>query len=496
MSCPVCFSDMDIKAVYACSHILCIRCATRLIYIMNDEKCPLCLKADQIAFFTDSSDPVYLFNQFFLDGGSEKRKKNTETEGVLTGNRLSFDTRNEVTSSIPGNENDIEKRFLRMAIRTKPVASDRKNVFFSSVNIKHEVEKHLYFICKVCQATFKTFVLLRNHYKEHGKLLCAECVAHRKLFPYEFEVFDYAELKQHKATGDESFKGHVWCIFCSKYFYNSDTAKLHCIKVHEMCVFCDKKRFYRNFVCLESHWKRMHYTCTYPSCIRQKTYVFKFRGEFMRHLSEAHGISEFRIENKVGKDIEFMDPFFKESGCCGSSSNRVRDENITDACLQKRGRDKAGKTDKSTSLGQTFSSNAGAVENILHNNQSSQYPSFLNRSPLLASRAKSQHRLQFLKSRTSCYELVDSLIGKLNSEELGPKQLVAEMKMFMEQREVHKLLMSCICFVDNKKALLALLKECKNQIDFPKYKSKPSKKVEVQKKDTSIGYKVLDLSKR
>lgn len=455
MPCPICFSSSDLWSVHECGHAFCIKCSVRLVYLVNDKKCPLCLKDNQLILFSD--DPRACASS------AESTQHTVQSRGTAKS----------------GNVGLLQARLSKLALGARPLTCEKENVFFASEQVKAAVESILAFGCRLCDAVLDSLARLKEHYKGHKKLMCNECLEHRKAFPSEFEVFDYRGLKEHKARGDGSFKGHVWCTFCSMYFYDAEDARMHCIKEHELCVFCARKRFYKNFGCLEQHWEKMHYTCSYPSCKRLKVHVFQFKGELMLHLKEIHSVNEFKLEDSFGDDLEYMDPMVKEITWFSDQENRPQGRSTQSIDTQP--------TPAQSSAPRKVASESLEERPVL--------PVFLDRSSLLADRSRCLARQRFLKSKTPYHEVVDSLLDRLNLAEISTKQVIAEMGMLMGQRDVYTLLNSCMCFASDKKALTAALKVFKAHIDFPKYKSQAPPKSE-PKKQNKVGYKVLDLTKK
>ncbi|KAL0265878.1 UNVERIFIED_CONTAM: hypothetical protein PYX00_011595 [Menopon gallinae] len=440
--------------------------SARLIYLMDDEKCPLCLKENQHILFT--ACPEQSSSDAGCGGDSCERA---------------------------ACEKSVEQSLQKLSVRTRPMQSERRNVFFASPETRGEVRRLLAFACQLCAATFPSLPPLRTHYsRSHRKLLCDECLDHRKSFPSELELFDHRGLKEHKSSGDGSFHGHVWCCFCMSYFYNAEAARAHCIKQHELCVFCEEKRFYRNFECLEQHWKRVHYTCEYPTCIRQKVYAFKFKGELMQHLMRCHSVRESRIESRAEEDLEFMEPMAKEITWAraqpGAAEHRT-------AHPQQAGAAARVPRPESSSPGER---GAGprplqALSCAETQGERNAFPSFLDRSSLLADRSQRQLRMQILRKNTPHFETVDGLLDRLNSGALDPKRLVSEMEIIMAPREVHKLLGTVIGFVHDRKSLASVLKSYKEQIDFPKYRSKAPEKGK-PREAARLGYRVFDFTRK
>lgn len=186
--------------------------------------------------------------------------------------------------------------------------------------VKTAVEDLLSRKCQKCPKKFSTLKQLKTHYLEHGFLLCNECIEHRRDFWNEIKLYKSSNIRDHKngKLKEDGFVGHVYCIHCRMYLFDSDDAKRHCNIRHEVCNVCSilgmKHRYYNGFSELETHYRSAHYCCTFQGCQASKCYVFPYKTELFEHLNRVH-----RVNVKItgiadhGKcSLPVMNPFGRE----------------------------------------------------------------------------------------------------------------------------------------------------------------------------------------
>ena len=117
---------------------------------------------------------------------------------------------------------------------------------------------------------------LTKHLKEkHGLFLCDLCWQHKAQFPSEQARFTSQQLKLHLKQGNSATgeKGHPWCKFCKRGFYNDEMLFEHLNKEHEYCHICRKEGksddYYRDRKALFRHFKRCHVVCPEPQCLEE-----------------------------------------------------------------------------------------------------------------------------------------------------------------------------------------------------------------------------------
>ena len=130
------------------------------------------------------------------------------------------------------------------------------------------------------------------------------CVKNRKLFPCQQELFSQAELNKHTREGDGSvFKGHPFCRFCHRPFFDEEQLYFHLVQKHESCHICDKRgvkyQYFRNYASLvrqtsfetlkphtvskEKHFAKAHFLCPDESCRQKKFVVFEDQVQLQAH---------------------------------------------------------------------------------------------------------------------------------------------------------------------------------------------------------------------
>ncbi|KAI5168321.1 E3 ubiquitin-protein ligase [Pancytospora epiphaga] len=243
MDCFICCGPLEVLAKYPCSHIICHKCAVKLIFMYGDKTCPFC-KASQ-------GKPIF----------------NTE------------DSR-----GCEPNQND------------RPYSEDSNACYASEVAYKR-VRSLLLKKCKYCKRVFKTGNDLIRHFKDvHGSLLCHTCVNHNHQFWFELVVYNPESLEKHKhgLLNEAGFTGHILCTHCKIYFYNKEEAKKHCQAAHQLCTVCDvlgkKQQFYCDYKDLEQHYRAKHYCCTDSLCLKNLCYVFAYKSELWTHCLEQHSL--------------------------------------------------------------------------------------------------------------------------------------------------------------------------------------------------------------
>lgn len=266
MRCPVCMGTTDALAEYSCGHQICMVCSARLVFLYKQSACPLCRgPAESVVF-----------------------------------------------SMLVGSKKSARQQWRAPEI---PVS-----VFYIGDDVKRKMDNLLSNKCQKCSQRFETFGELKRHYAQHGDVLCSECVRNKKDFWNEIKLYKARTLRDHK-NGDlneEGFSGHVFCIHCKIYLFDSGDAKQHCNLKHQLCHVCDmlgtKHQYFSGLEDLEAHYNNAHYCCTFQACRANKCYVFPYQTELFEHLTRFHGtnirLSEVPTHGKC--NIPAMDPFKKD----------------------------------------------------------------------------------------------------------------------------------------------------------------------------------------
>ncbi|KAM0678195.1 hypothetical protein BDAP_001210 [Binucleata daphniae] len=156
--------------------------------------------------------------------------------------------------------------------------------------------------CQLCPFIGSSLFELQNHYKSHGKLLCVECTTNKAEFASEYTLYTTENLGLHLKRGlceenANNFYGHIYCLFCHKYFYNADACVKHCRKQHALCTICEsmkKRHVYLNDMNdLKKHMNDLHFMCTFKGC---EGIGFGHNAELVTHLLRIHKIGDGRVD--------------------------------------------------------------------------------------------------------------------------------------------------------------------------------------------------------
>ncbi|CAD24948.1 ZINC FINGER PROTEIN [Encephalitozoon cuniculi GB-M1] len=263
MNCQICTGSTDVSARYDCGHQICMACAVRLVFLYMQSGCPLCRGTTEAVVFSASSPAC---------GTSRRQWKGREA----------------------------------------PVA-----VFYEGADVRDRMEDLLSNKCQKCHRRFGSLKELKKHYAQHGFVLCSECIGNRKDFWNEIRLYRSSTIRDHKngSLEEEGFSGHVLCIHCKIYLFDSDDARRHCNLRHEACHVCDmvgiRYQYYSSFEDLEAHYRNAHYCCTFQTCRVGKCYVFPYHTELLEHLTRFHKVNARLSEiPRPGRcSIPVMDPF-------------------------------------------------------------------------------------------------------------------------------------------------------------------------------------------
>lgn len=251
--CFICASPIEHTAVSPCNHQTCHICALRLRALYKTRACAHCRTEAPFVVFTDSTD------RNFQD----------------------FD----------------DKEFAKI--------DENLGIKFEKPSILEDTILLLRYNCpdKTCDQQCQSWPHLQKHVKgKHGKLMCDQCVRHKKVFAHEHEMFSYGELRRHEQKGDDNpgavdqsgFKGHPECAFCKERFYGDDELYTHCREKHERCHICDRQNggrnpeYYLNYQELERHFAAKHFVCLDPECQANKTNVFESEMDLKAHQLAEH----------------------------------------------------------------------------------------------------------------------------------------------------------------------------------------------------------------
>ncbi len=256
MECILCFDTIEIFARYSCDHVVCHKCAVKLIYLYEDRRCPLC-KA------------------------------------------ISKKTRFEKSNEISMNSNGVKGK-------NKKVIEDEYGYFDSEFVFK-KIKGLLLKKCKKCKEIFSSNKEMLEHNRlKHGELFCDVCVNYGHEFWYEHCSYKPEKLIKHKRGEllEPGFMGHILCPHCEIYLYNFEKAKEHGQKKHHICTVCDvlgiKNQFYKDYESLEKHYSANHFICKDPVCFKNLCYVFAHKSELWAHYLLKHKMETNLFDIKSG----------------------------------------------------------------------------------------------------------------------------------------------------------------------------------------------------
>ena len=210
---PVCFicaaEHPPYWAVAECSHRVCSFCALRMRALYGTNRCPMC-KVDSTRMIVvrakvnlDGTDHTGTFEELF----SEKLPKYEDLG-------LSF---------MDGKVKDEVLKVLEVNCPVNKCRDGKKNW-----RSKQELKKHVSMT--------------------HELTFCDICLTHKKVFSFEYRVFNRSELQRHQR------EVHPACPVCPSLFYSEDELQEHCRDRHEQCHICKRQQgrpaYYRDYTAL------------------------------------------------------------------------------------------------------------------------------------------------------------------------------------------------------------------------------------------------------
>ena len=251
--CIICSENIAIRAYYSCSHMTCYLCALR-IRKYGDLSCPVCRAVSHFIHITPIS-----------------REKDVARHV-------------EKSSGIMYNDGAILSHI-------------------------HQLES---FRCPFKQCwdkggpTFANMASLKNHVsKVHKKVYCESCLESKPCFLIEQELYDVSELDLHLKGellhNSKAFLGHIFCLFCRKYFYDIEIFSRHMREAHIACDLCEQaspNRYFQDRRRLCKHFENDHYICKHPACSREDLIARTFSSEIEL---QAHSVSahKTRAQKKI-----------------------------------------------------------------------------------------------------------------------------------------------------------------------------------------------------
>ncbi|KAF7683088.1 E3 ubiquitin-protein ligase hel2 [Astathelohania contejeani] len=429
MDCPICLTTLTYySATYECTHTLCILCAARLIFLYRQTKCPICKKTVETVRFGDTN---------------REPTKITKEIGI--------------------------------------------QIQYTSTEVQKQIEELLDWKCKLCMHKFHNKQMLSQHYRtSHSKLMCPECTEHGRHFSKEIAVYTPSSLRQHRRgeLDEPGFPGHIFCIFCNEYFYDTELATKHCKQMHELCVHCDRQgrrcRYLRNYTELEGHYIEEHFCCDYARCREKRCFSFTYKSELLEHLAVVHGhdnktklgdfiISSKSLDTKKGK-IKVMEPLIVKANQ-ENASTKYNDRNINNPIAK----DKA-----SINANNNFNKN----QNI---------PFHLNRINYKKELEEEQKRNQLIEKLepTHSKEII-KIISSFSLNTIGIEETFEQIEMLLGGKPTLKL-MKDIQHYFKDKIYLDYLKKYENKIIFPPFKKENKKERVINDR---IGFRVFEMGRK
>lgn len=192
MDCVVCCEPLEYYALYSCSHKICYKCATKLLFIYSDHKCPYCKIVTEKPIFKqvnsielENSETIPL--KPTIDNTNLSEIKNFELTN-LNNTPTSLDNKDSISKKKSPvimkdyNGDSLTRDFNKISLKS----SQDENAFYESEKIKKMVKSLIENRCKDCKEVLKLKKDLIHHYKiKHAKLLCSVCVNNGHQFWYE-----------------------------------------------------------------------------------------------------------------------------------------------------------------------------------------------------------------------------------------------------------------------------------------------------------------------
>ena len=462
--CNICCENFSVQATYSCTHKICYKCATRLVYLYKDKKCPICKSEKNIPFFESIENVSTIDSE-----GLKEDETSQKTEIILPENLL--------------------ESLKNVKIHEKPLKNNLDCFFkFQNEKIQELVKDLLLIKCKECAQQFRSKKDLLIHFKkEHSALLCSTCVEHNHQFWYEYSSYTLETLGQHRKgkLNEPGFDGHVFCPFCNYWLYSKERAKKHCMQEHQICTVCDvlglKLQFFKNFTDLEQHYRSRHFCCNDPICKRNHCYVYGYKSELCAHSIAHHGVemllSDVQSNNEPNPQV---------------FSLYHKDENSEHVSLYSTGVNILNPLIK-TPFFPSFSDSSNSPQSP---ESQTAVPSFLNRQILHDFQDAAKHRETVIKSITVNFSKeIASSIEKFISGTKVLSDMVAEIEESVGSDTCLKILQR-VSFSNKQKEVSSFTQEYKKQLKFPVFKKseRPIETPSTGKKEQQV-FRIIDFSK-
>ncbi|ADM10930.1 RING zinc finger domain-containing protein [Encephalitozoon intestinalis ATCC 50506] len=428
MNCQICTGAMDIFATYTCGHQLCMTCSARLVFLYMQPNCPLCRRPSKSV----------VFSSLLTTGKSSKRP--------WKGRKVPVD------------------------------------VFYEGDYAREKMEDLLSNKCQKCYAKLGTLMELKKHYTQHGLVLCFECIKNRKDFWNEIKLYRSDTIRDHKngSLREEGFEGHVFCIHCKIYLFDSDDAKRHCNLKHELCHVCDmtgtKYQYYNGFKDLETHYKSAHYCCSFQTCQTNKCYVFPYQTELFEHLTRFHGVDIRLLEIPMaGKcNVPVMNPFKRR--------RQLPQVSVVDPS----GREVRSQLPPGPNVSQRMDTS----------NTGSGLPGYLDRAILEEERRKQQRRRMAIdRICKGAADEVEEIVNGFLEGSMDVKEAFNKVSGTVGDALALKLFESGH-FGPKQSVVEGSIKALRKEVMFPKFTSEEPTRYKEPEKKKNPGFRVIDLHQR
>lgn len=255
-TCFICADPIKLTSVASCDHRTCHICALRLLVLYKKDECTFCKsKIDRLIFTSSSTKSFAEFKPSDVPYSDKKLPISFETKEAL------------------------EETVLLLRFNCPDTN------------------------CEVACAGWKDY---KAHVKrEHNRLVCQLCITNKKIFAHEHTLHTEQSLAAHERAE------HRLCEYDRLWFYSDDELFSHMRDKHEQCHICkargteeERWKYYRDYDMLEKHFKKHHYLCQNPQCLKDKFIVFDTELDFKAHQVEVHGNELSTKERREAMRIE------------------------------------------------------------------------------------------------------------------------------------------------------------------------------------------------
>lgn len=498
--CHICCESYDLECKYQCNHIFCYKCASRLIFLYKDSKCPICksLKGKPTFRYRSGYSPEtnlgkeeknYVSSKTFLE--------NVKSKPEYLDKACTLHAQNEDKDKALQNTNKCFKPTLisldDLSFASVELTEHLKNfkldeseedadVIYENKKIAKIIKDLLAIRCKECSAIYHTKKELMGHVKnKHSVMLCSTCLDNNHQFWYEYSHYSPETLGQHRRgqSKEHGFEGHIFCSFCNLWLYNKDTAKKHCYQEHQICTVCDilgkKLQFYKNYAELENHYQVKHYCCSNVICRKNHCYVYAYKSELCAHSIAHHGL-EMQIADIV------------EASGKNPSVLSLQEKNST---LEQESLFTTGVNIVNPLVDEPFFPSFSRDKKP---GNSSTVPSFLNRQIIHEADGIKRQRENIIKDISpNFYTNISTIIEKYISNVKPLHEMIAEIEECVDKEKTLRILQK-VSFLQKQKEISEFSVEYKKKLKFPSFKKETKTQVQPVKKP--MAFRIIDFTKK